>query len=58
MRDDRWFDRDAVSVLEVATGQILRVLDDVAEFPEFSQIVWSDGRLYATNTDAVVMWSP
>jgi len=45
-------------VLDATNGHVLRALDDVGEFPEFAQVAWSDGRLYATNTDAVVMWSP
>jgi polyvinyl alcohol dehydrogenase (cytochrome) len=49
---------NGVYVLDAASGTILRALDDVAEFPEFAQVVWADGRLFATNTDAVVMWSP
>ena len=49
---------NGISIVDAATGEILRTLDDVGEFPEFAEVVWSDGRLYATNTDAVVMWGP
>jgi polyvinyl alcohol dehydrogenase (cytochrome) len=49
---------NGVYLLDATDGQVVRALDDVSEFPEFAQVVWSDGRLYATNTDAVVMWSP
>jgi len=36
---------------------VVRTLEDVAEFPEFAQAVWADGRLIAADTDAVVMWT-
>lgn len=49
---------NGATVLDAATGSVVRVLDDRAEYPEFAQPVWSDGRLYAANTDALVMWSP
>jgi polyvinyl alcohol dehydrogenase (cytochrome) len=49
---------NGVYVLDASTGHVVRTLDDVAEYPEFAQVVWSDGRLYATNTDSLVMWSP
>lgn len=49
---------NGVSVLDAATGAIVWVLDDRAEYPEFAQPVWSDGRLFAANTDALVMWGP
>jgi polyvinyl alcohol dehydrogenase (cytochrome) len=48
---------NGVSIVDAGTGTILRALNDVAEFPEFAQVVWADGRLIATDTDAVVMWS-
>ena len=48
---------NGVTVLDATTGAVVRVLDDVGEYPQFAQPVWSDGRLYAANTDALVMWS-
>jgi hypothetical protein len=48
---------NGVSVLDATTGSVVRVLDDLAEYPEFAQPVWSDGRLFAADTDALVMWS-
>jgi outer membrane protein assembly factor BamB len=48
---------NGVYVLDASTGAVVRALDDVGEFPEFAQIVWENGRLVATDTDAVVMWA-
>jgi outer membrane protein assembly factor BamB len=48
---------NGITVLDSTTGSIVRTLDDLAEYPEFAQPVWSDGRLFTANTDALVMWS-
>jgi Glucose dehydrogenase len=49
---------NGVYLIDGATGRLVRVLEDVAEFPEFAQPIWAEGRLFAANSDAVVSWSP
>jgi outer membrane protein assembly factor BamB len=39
-------------------GVVLRKLQDVRNFPQFSQSVFVDGALLMTNTDAVSRWAP
>lgn len=48
---------NGVYLIDASNGDILRVLHDVGDFPEFAQPIWSDGRLLAANTDALVDWS-
>jgi len=44
-------------VLDADTGAIVRVLRDLAPYPEFAQPIWADGRILAADTDALVAWS-